>query len=384
MNFLLPLLTLAASPFPAFITHDINPDAGTVPAITVVDIDGNGRLDIVAVSNDDVSWYENDSNEPSWKRHLITGPLKNLNVCIAANDLNADGRPELAIGADWQFDNTKSGGALYLLESGKDPRAPWKPTTLLEECPTLHRIRWADVDGDGPKELIVAPLKGINSTPPAHQETGVDLFLLRAPKEAGQPWERETINQALHVVHNVWPVQRAKQGEAILAASLEGLISFWKEDGGWRSQWFHGGNPAPLPDSGAGEIKQNARGALATIEPWHGTQVVVYTGKGAHWERRVLDDTYKGGHLVYWADFDKDGVDELLAGHREPSGPENTVGLYLYDLDAGGMTKHPVDVGGMATEDAVAADINGDGWVDIVAAGRATHNIRYYEAKPTP
>ena len=41
--------------------------------------------------------------------------------------------------------------------------------------------------------------------------------------------------------------------------------------------------------------------------------------------------------------------------------------------------KHILDDGGMATEDALAADMNGDGLPDVVAYGRATHNIRYYE-----
>jgi hypothetical protein len=32
----------------------------------------------------------------------------------------------------------------------------------------------------------------------------------------------------------------------------------------------------------------------------------------------------------------------------------------------------------MACEDALAADLNGDGRADIVAGGRATHNVKIY------
>jgi hypothetical protein len=32
----------------------------------------------------------------------------------------------------------------------------------------------------------------------------------------------------------------------------------------------------------------------------------------------------------------------------------------------------------MACEDAVAADLNGDGRMDIIAGGRATHNVIIY------
>ena len=41
-------------------------------------------------------------------------------------------------------------------------------------------------------------------------------------------------------------------------------------------------------------------------------------------------------------------------------------------------TKHVVDAGGVATEDLVVADFTGDGRPDILAGGRATHNVKLY------
>jgi len=40
--------------------------------------------------------------------------------------------------------------------------------------------------------------------------------------------------------------------------------------------------------------------------------------------------------------------------------------------------KHVIDTGGVATEDLVVADLTGDGHPDIVAGGRATHNVKLY------
>ena len=37
-----------------------------------------------------------------------------------------------------------------------------------------------------------------------------------------------------------------------------------------------------------------------------------------------------------------------------------------------------VDDNQMATEDIRAADLNGDGKLDIIAAGRASHNLKIY------
>src|SRR5690606_7245965 len=135
--------------------------------------------------------------------------IKNSNVCVAANDINGDGIPEFALGADWQFNNTANGGALYLLKAKEDVTAPWEVIPLLEQEPTLHRIRWADTDGDGVRELVVAPLKGQVSTAPYFQNTAARLFLLRPSADdpfVPYSWKEEIINDTdLHVVHNIWP-----------------------------------------------------------------------------------------------------------------------------------------------------------------------------------
>lgn len=392
------------APFPAFKEHVINADAGTGLAITVADINNDGKPDIVGASSKDVYWYEN----PEWTPHLIADTLKNSNVCVVPQDLNGDGIPELALGADWQFNNTASGGALFLLHADDDVTKPWNVVTLLDEQPTLHRIRWADVDGDEAMELIVAPLKGIGSTPPKFDDKPAKLFLLRpdADDPFKAPWAEEVIDETLHVLHNVWPAPGRRDVEygSVLAASYEGVMQFVRDnDGNWTKKPLVDGNPEPVPLSGAGEIKTSylleregglGEGSsvherlLATIEPWHGTQAVVYEwGPDKSWTRHVFDDGLRGGHAVWWADFDSDGHDELLVGFRDNAPPADKPGLQIYDIqredvmNAGiaGWTKHVIDDGGMATEDAMAADMNGDGWPDVVAFGRATHNIKYYE-----
>ena len=71
-----------------------------------------------------------------------------------------------------------------------------------------------------------------------------------------------------------------------------------------------------------------------------------------------------------------------MVGHSDTSpGAVKGPGIYVYEAqDQAGYnwTKHVIDDGGIATEDLIAADITGDGRVDIVAGGRASHNVKLY------
>ena len=77
----------------------------------VVDVNGDGRLDILAINPSQLAWFEN----PSWQRHVIVdGAVPKDHVTIAAQDVDGDGRVEIALGAGWNPRNTTSGGEMFL------------------------------------------------------------------------------------------------------------------------------------------------------------------------------------------------------------------------------------------------------------------------------
>jgi hypothetical protein len=182
----------------------------------------------------------------------------------------------------------------------------------------------------------------------------------------------EVADDTLHIVHNFLPVNLgAGPKQELLMASREGVNSLRRgEDGKWTRTLVGEGAP--------GEIKIGRVGGkrvLATVEPWHGKSVVTYVEGSGIWPRKTIESDIAGGHALGWADFDGDRNDDLAVGWRD-----GKPGLAIYMVSAEGALKSKtmIDDGGMATEDLVVADLNGDQRPDIVASGRATHNVKIY------
>ncbi len=367
-----PDAPLAAQREVRFETQQVRDNFGVGYAVTVADVNGDKKPDVLAISGTQLVWFEN----PSWQAHVVLdGQTPKDNVTLATHDIDRDGRLDVALGATWKPSDTNGGGTLHWASPGAAGTA-WTLRDVTSE-PTLHRIRWANVDGAGDPELIVAPLHGRGTSPPEWNGVGPRLLALRVPKDpAKDPWPAEVIDDSLHIVHNFAVLDFDGDGDdELIAASREGLHLLERgTDGRWTK--------TRLGDVNAGEVKAGRVGGarvLAVIEPWHGTTVAIYREPAkptrGPWTRQVIDETLTGGHAIGWLDVDGDGSDELVAGWREKD-----VGVALYRITS--ATERParvmIDAGGMAAEDLTVADLDADGRPDVIASGRRTANVRIY------
>jgi hypothetical protein len=131
--------------------------------------------------------------------------------------------------------------------------------------------------------------------------------------------------------------------------------------------------------SGASEFAEiwvAAERWLATIEPWHGDQLVLYRWQDGHWARSVVDPDIGLGHGVIGADLDGTGRQTLVVADRG----KECRGVYLYswagprDRD---WLKETLDPS-MQASSCAAGDVDGDGRVDLVCIGRATEELTWY------
>lgn len=258
-------------------------------AVTLADVNGDSKPDIVAVTENRVLWYEN----PTWKpRVIIEDQVERDHVCIAPHDIDGDGQLDFALGAGW----TKI-GTIYWLKRGQTLDEKWQVFPIGKEVST-HRMRFANVLARDKVQLVVSPLNPSESP-------GVRLLAFEIPQHPETDrWPLTVMDESLHRVHNHWHLDFPGESAGTLTASQEGVSLLRHQGNGKFSKRLIGtGASGTKPEeTGAGEVKLGRLGAgkffLATIEPMHGHSVAVYTGpvplpEGQLADRTVLDDSFK-------------------------------------------------------------------------------------------
>jgi hypothetical protein len=377
---LVPLKGTGA-PGPKFRTVEIDGKIEIGYGVTVADIDGDKKPDIVLADKKQIVWYRN----PAWEKFTIAENLTKLdNVCIAAADIDGDGKAEVAVGAGWNPSDTIGSGAVFYLIPPKDRTQQWEAVELHHE-PTVHRMKWLR-DVSGQSQLVVVPLHGRANKD--GQGEGVKILAYQIPPNPHEQWNTKIVNESFHMTHNFDLVKWDRTTDAeLLLAGKEGVFHLLEQSGVWKAVQLNAKDE--LGFHGAGEVRwgklPDGKRFVVTVEPMHGNQLVVYTARSmsindGFGKRNVLDETLKEGHALACGDLLGVGYDQVVIGWRGKNS-EGKTGIKIFvpsDNEGKIWTQSVLDEENMACEDLCLADLNGDGRLDIVASGRATRNVRIY------
>ena len=342
--------SLADPPDPKFRAQTIDDKIQIGYGVAVADVDGDAKPDILLADKKQFVWYRN----PTWEKFVIAENLtKRDNVCLAAADLDGDNKCELAVGGDWDPNDRETSGAVFYMIAPPDRTQKWEPVKLHAE-PTVHRMKWTKL-GERDWGLIVAPLHGRGKDGTA----GSRILLYHPRTDPRLLWKTELLSDSMHATHNFVPFI----GGSIAVAGKEGLRVVMRDG---QKPFKLPPLPRPAEAAPAGEI---ALGMISTasIEPMHGNQLVVYSDR-----RTVLTDKLVEGHALAWSQVVTFPFGDFVVGWRGGKG-----GVQMWSPSSN-WTTTVIDDGGMACEDLCLADLNDDQKIDIIASGRATHNVKIY------
>jgi hypothetical protein len=369
-----------------FTPHDIDANFKGGYSVSVADFNKDGKIDVIANSlqAQELAWYEN----PSWERHVVVAETQQI-VNQAMTDTDGDGIPEIAFQSSFAMQAANSAGLNWIAHSSGDPRQPWK-VQKIDQFPTSHHVAWADLDGDGKKELLNAPLIGEKSVAPTYDQDKASVFWY-SPKD----WKRHVVTAEIPgIIHRVRPVAwDAGKREQVLVASFEGIALYRASGAGdgmtFEKQLLSAGHVEKAPRLGASDVgvgRQDGKRFFASVEPWHGNEVVVYTDKGGKWIRRVIYDKITSGHEIAVVDLNGDGRDDVVANDNSrvtEQNPNATPGVHVFFAPAdaaAGDWQHRRLEDKAAMNSCVGADVNGDRRPDLVCTG-AGGVLRWYENK---
>jgi len=353
--------------------------------VEVADVDGDGLNDIIALATNPAQfvWYKN----PTWDKYTISTVAQG-NIDAAPHDIDGDGDVDMVLASAFNLGASTEGGLLHWLENPGNPTSnqEWE-MHYIDAVPTTHRIKWGDINGDGKLELVNLPIIGIGATSPKY-DVDLQLKAYSVPDDlTAESWTGVVLDQSLQLSHGLKIMYWDGDGrDDILAASFFGVHLFQlatKSQAVARTQIAAGKQDADRPAIGSSEIDVGklADGSriVATVEPWHGNEVVVYTqatDPNQLWDRVVIETEFVNGHGLLMADLNNDGADEIIVGGRSQ---HYQLAIYQRRDDGAGWRRIDLDIGGIGVSGLAIEDMNGDGYMDIVGIGSGTRNVVYYQ-----
>jgi hypothetical protein len=353
--------------------------------VVAVDMNKDGKVDLIGLGsqNPELIWYEN----PYWTPHVITRDAPRM-VNVAAEDLDGDGIPELALAYEFSLNSAQNPGKIGILSAtNKDPRARWTLKQIDVVPMTSHRVRFATINGQ--KLLASAPILTDKAregfADPDHTPTPLHIY--RPPA-----WKRETVSEAnLGVVHGLVIDDWTGDGrQDLLTVGYLGMfVHSLGRNGDWSRAEVVKGDPAEWPRGGISDLaigRLNGKRFFVTNEPFHGNQVVVYVQSAdGTWPRNIIETTLNNSHSLALIDSDGDGNSEIVSGGTRGApgsarGAKPGVFFYKAADAAGDKWDRMVLDDAIAANSCVAADFNGDRKADLACIDNgAPWSLKWYE-----
>lgn len=354
------------------------------------DFNSDGILDYALCGrNGSMAWLQNSGASETWTTHVIA-QVQGQECGGSVYDLTGNGVPDIINGADHTHDE------MSWWENPGDGSTPWKRHRIANTrlC-QMHDTLIGPIKNDGVMYLVF-------TNQMAADHTGTTIFAVPIPEDPYQePWPNlEIIAQGKHLPNPRHPWNSAgiqpDEGLAIADVNGDGLlevvcgVSYYRwTDEGWASSQFT--SKSYISNKIAvGDVNGDGRAEIVLSEGDaciyghnEGCKLAYFTappnGVG-EWEEHILDTGLLDAHSLRIADLCGNGFADLFVGEigvvaKNGASEEYTIRpprLLVYENDGKGhfTTRHIIDEG-TGIHEAVLADLNGNGKLDII--GKPLH-----------
>ena len=238
----------------------------------------------------------------------------------------------------------------------------------------MRSIYPADVDGDGDMDILGAA------------EAVGDITWWENSAGDGSAWNEGTIEGDFGGALSVYAADLDGDGDTDVlgAASTDHDITWWENTAGDGSAWNEstiegdfagagGVHAADLDGDGDMDVLGSAFSGNA-ITWWENT-----AGDGSSWSEETIRSNFSGALSVHAADVDGDGDLDVLGAARNADTItwwENTAG------DGSGWSEDTIDDNFGAVFSVHAADVDGDGDMDVLGAAQNDGAVAWWRTPP--
>jgi hypothetical protein len=348
------------------------PNPGTQQtSATVFDIDKDGINDFVITERTaapSVVWYRR--GKAGWTRYVLdAGPLR-PEAGATFGDVDGDGDVDFIAGADGGGD---TGNQVWWWENPYPnfaPDTPWKRHVIKRSGERKHHdAMFADVDGDGKRELVF------------WNQRGHRLMLARVPANPkdDREWPMTAIfsytgDGEMQQRATAPPFKSINEHEGLALTDIDGDGQPDIVGGGY---WFKhlGGDKfaANTVDAGyhfsragAGQLIEGGRPEIVLVVGDGEGPLVMYEWVKGVWKPRILIERIDNGHSLAVLDFDGDGHLDIFCAEMRLNGGNPESKIYLLLGDGKGNFRRTVVATGFDSHESKVADLDGNGTLDIL------------------